>query len=257
MSSSTNAPSAEDEIIFYDLMCAAPGECCSPNCWRTRMALQYKGVKFRTVWVSYPDIKSLVGHTQPGKEVPTLPVIQHGATWIADSWQILQYLEQHFPSPPLLLPGAGAQTTHFFQCYCESVLIPSVRLCIITKAPALLDERGREYFIRTREAALGVSLEEAGRGQTVNAIRAPLGPVAKNLSEYGPYLGGNQTTWISSSSASSSGLIGGTTPLYRPYWGCTNRTPASRCGSGTRGSSTWLLRGPRRRGDFEARWCIF
>ncbi|KZO93193.1 hypothetical protein CALVIDRAFT_566680 [Calocera viscosa TUFC12733] len=198
MSTTTLAQSAnsEEEIIFYDLMCAAPGECWAPHCWKTRMALQYKGVRFRTVWVSYPDIKSLVGHTQPGNPAPTLPVIQHGATWIADSWQILQYLEQHFPSPPLLLPGVSAQTTHFFQCYCESVLSPPVRLCILPKVPAFLDDRGREYFIRTREAALGVSLEEAGRGQTVNAIRVPLGPLAKNLSEYGPYLGGEQISYM-------------------------------------------------------------
>ncbi|KZO93185.1 hypothetical protein CALVIDRAFT_540176 [Calocera viscosa TUFC12733] len=188
------AATTEDEIIFYDLLCAAPGECWSPHCWKTRMALQYKGVRFRTVWVSYPDIKSVVGHTQPGKDAPTLPVIQHGSTWVADSWQIVQYLEAHFPSPPLLLPSI--QSTHFFMCYCDYVLNPAMWQWIVPRVPAFLDERGGEYFVRTREAMLGISLEEAGRGQTIYSLRAPLAPVAKNLKEYGPYIAGKQISYM-------------------------------------------------------------
>ncbi|KZT62347.1 hypothetical protein CALCODRAFT_505659 [Calocera cornea HHB12733] len=193
-SASTAQSASDDEIIFYDLKCGTPGECWSPHCWKTRLALQFKGVKFRTVWVSYPDIKSVVGHTQPGVDAPTLPVIQHGALFIADSWSIVQYLEEHFPAPPLLLPSR--QSVHFFQSYCEGVLAPSVRPFIIPRVPKFLDERGREYFIRTREATLGMKLEEIAKGHTIYEFRTPLGPVAKNLNEYGPYLGGEQISYM-------------------------------------------------------------
>jgi len=193
--SPTVVASGDDhELIFYDLKCATAGACWSPHCWKTRLALQYKGVKFRTVWVSYPDIKSVVGHTQPNEDMPTLPVIQHGTTWVADSWAIVQYLEEHFPSPPLLVPSI--ESVHFFMYYCEGVVIPSVRKFIVPRVAGFLDEKGREYFVRTREKSFGMSLEEVGKGQDVQAIRQPLGPVSRSLNAYGPYLGGKQISYM-------------------------------------------------------------
>jgi len=45
-------------IILYDLPSKDPCGCWSLNPWKTRMALNYKGVDYNTEWVEYPDIAS-------------------------------------------------------------------------------------------------------------------------------------------------------------------------------------------------------
>ncbi|EJT97552.1 hypothetical protein DACRYDRAFT_119234 [Dacryopinax primogenitus] len=179
-------------VIFYDLKCATPNTCWSPHCWKARLALQYKHVPFRTVWVSYPDIKPLLGHTQPEAKTVTLPVIQHGQTWVFDSWEIVRYLEAHFPTPSLL---PNPQSAHFFKLYNDTVLVESVWNLFAPRVANILDERGKVFFVRTREEDLGMKLEDVGRGETVDQIRRPLGVVARNLAQFGPYLAGEEVTY--------------------------------------------------------------
>jgi len=155
--------------------------------------LQYKKVPFRTVWVSYPDIKQAVGHTQPGAQVVTLPVIRHGDTWVADSWNIAQYLDKHFPSPPLVVPSL--ESVWFFQSYLSSILMPTIAPLVLPRIPSILNETDKQFFIRTWEEKLVGKIGVYGKKATIEHIRQPLTPIVRSLERYGPYLGGKDLSY--------------------------------------------------------------
>ncbi|KZO93186.1 hypothetical protein CALVIDRAFT_600880 [Calocera viscosa TUFC12733] len=184
------------KLVFYDLLCGTPNTCWSPSCWRTRLVLQHKRIPFDTVWVSYPDIASTVGHTQPGRDPVTLPVIKNGDTWVYDSWEIFLYLEQHFPSteeiPSLIYPNVEA--VYFFENWTHAGPVESLILWILPRMPAFLDESGREFFVRTREDQFG-SLEEMAEGQQLEQAEGGFEPIEFLLKRYGPYIAGERVSY--------------------------------------------------------------
>ncbi|KZO93192.1 hypothetical protein CALVIDRAFT_566679 [Calocera viscosa TUFC12733] len=179
----------QPKLIFYDLHNAA-GQCFSPNLWKVRLALRYKRIPFDTVWLTYPDIKPTVGsHCQQDVDAPTLPVIQHGAVWVHDSFSIIQYLERTFPStPPLLYPSLP--TISFFEKYYTSLLFESTRPHLLPKIPTILDPRGAEYFARTRRERLGMPLSEYAQGASVQDWKSTLGVAVRQIAETGQYVFG-------------------------------------------------------------------
>ncbi|KAM0268522.1 hypothetical protein ACHAQH_009974 [Verticillium albo-atrum] len=106
--------STSSPINFYDIGLRPPAEknCCSPNPWKTRFALNFKSLPHTVTWVPLPDIVNLrttlkVAPTRKfadGTDFFTLPIIEDpstGAT-IGDSLDIAVYLQQTYPSS-----GAG------------------------------------------------------------------------------------------------------------------------------------------------------
>jgi glutathione S-transferase len=63
------------------------------------LALAHKGVAVESVWVD-PDDRTPVREASGQDLVPILAF--DDGTWVQDSIQILYWLEQHFPEPPLL-----------------------------------------------------------------------------------------------------------------------------------------------------------
>jgi len=44
----------ESQIIFYDIASDKPLRTFAPNPWKTRLALNFKGIPYRTEWVRIP-----------------------------------------------------------------------------------------------------------------------------------------------------------------------------------------------------------
>ncbi|KZT62346.1 hypothetical protein CALCODRAFT_479237 [Calocera cornea HHB12733] len=183
-----------DKLVFYDLH-NAEGKCWSPNLWKVRLALRYKGIPFETVWLTYPDIKPTIGaYCQQDRDAPELPTIRHGSTWVYESWQIIQYLEKAYPdTPSLLYPSLPA--VGFFEKYYTTVLFGSTRRHLLPKIPAIMDPRGAEYFARTRRERLGMPLEQYGEGSSVGDWRESLGVVVKQIGETGAYVFGEKLSF--------------------------------------------------------------
>ncbi|HEV7285093.1 MAG TPA: glutathione S-transferase N-terminal domain-containing protein, partial [Kaistia sp.] len=72
-------------IIMHDL-CGADGRRFSPYCWRVRMALAHKGLEYEAKPARFVDIPKLVGG-----RFKTVPVLEHGDTVMAESWDIAVY----------------------------------------------------------------------------------------------------------------------------------------------------------------------
>lgn len=101
-------------IVFYDIAMHPPVEknCCAPNPWKTRLALNFKGLPYSTSWVALPDIAKIRSSLKvppcrkfaDGTDFFTLPIIEDPATdsLVGDSFDIAVYLQNAYPNS-----GAG------------------------------------------------------------------------------------------------------------------------------------------------------
>ncbi|KAI0684281.1 glutathione transferase GTE1 [Cytidiella melzeri] len=158
-----------DPIIFYDIDSPKAGRAWSPHTWRTRYALNYKGIPYKTEWVEYPDIEALckkIGASattkKDGRDHYTLPVIYDPSTGkvVSDSLAISKYLDTAYPSTPQLFPPG----THAFQAAFNAgsrpaILLPTLHI-LLSRIADGLNPPSSVYFRRTREAQFG-KLEEA------------------------------------------------------------------------------------------------
>ncbi|KAJ4002295.1 hypothetical protein F5050DRAFT_1559024 [Lentinula boryana] len=167
----------EKIIIFYDIPFAEPSICWSPNTWKTRYCLNYKGLAYRTEWIEYPDIEALcikIGAAPTDSKDDgispeyTLPVIYDPSTGqtISDSFDIAVYLDTTYPDTPQLFPPGTRALQSVFAQYASSRIVSHLgqflRPAVFQKLPA---GRSQEYFRRTREASYNVKIEEwAPRG---------------------------------------------------------------------------------------------
>ena len=69
----------------------------STNVERVALALAYKGLQAESVWIDYGD-RSLVERVS-GQGL--VPVIEYDGEVVADSMEIVRFLEERHPSPPL------------------------------------------------------------------------------------------------------------------------------------------------------------
>lgn len=167
------------------------------NLYSFRFALNYKGLKYRTEWVEYPDIEPLckkIGAPptwtpKNGPPLYTLPVIYDPSTdtVVVDSVRIADYLDKTYPDTPRLFPPGTRALQAAFQVACFTVFGPRQELWKLVALAACLNlnERSQEFFRRTREADEGMKLEEIAplgselREENWRAFEEDLGIIAK------------------------------------------------------------------------------
>ncbi|KAF5010810.1 hypothetical protein FDECE_3053 [Fusarium decemcellulare] len=111
---STKTTASSGSIVLYDIAHRPPVEesCCAPNPWKSRLALNFKGVPYSMSWVGIPDIPKVRRDLglppnrkfADGNDFYTLPMIQDAATGalVGDSFDIAVYLQRTYPDS-----GAG------------------------------------------------------------------------------------------------------------------------------------------------------
>ncbi|KAI9258967.1 hypothetical protein BDA99DRAFT_514632 [Phascolomyces articulosus] len=185
------------QIILYDLELSSPKEFWSPNTCKTRFALNYKGIPYKTVWLKFPEVRQEIPKLTKSKAHPTVPIIvdiRNGNKVVQESWEIAKYLEEAYPDTPSLFNGnIGA---HFFlHEYCSRRLLAKIfKLNVLTIA-----QKAGEYtqwFRETREQLFKMSLEKFVGDESVHAkaITENLDALGRVLKVY-PYLTGNQVGW--------------------------------------------------------------
>ncbi|KAJ5124422.1 uncharacterized protein N7515_008247 [Penicillium bovifimosum] len=161
-------------IHFFDIVSTLPvhEKSWSPSTLKTRMVLNFKGIPYTQSWVSYPDIAPLLkAHgVAPGesKFMPyTLPAIAHEGLKsstpdgvLMDSDPIAMYIDKLYPSPPLFPSGDASYALVVAVSKSLSVCREALVGLVIPNVPSHLDERGREYFNRTRAEWFGKPLSE-------------------------------------------------------------------------------------------------
>ncbi|EPS40010.1 hypothetical protein H072_6186 [Dactylellina haptotyla CBS 200.50] len=153
------------EIVLYDLACTK-GICFSPVVWRIRLMLNYKRIPYKTVFVEFPDIQSVLkelgiepNESASGHIKYTVPAIHHVPTniYMMDSVPIAEFLELTYPDPPLKLTSELGRE---IETKARAVAGPAMRLSVTPREMNILSPRSQEYFRRTREATLGRRLED-------------------------------------------------------------------------------------------------
>ncbi|KAG6908593.1 hypothetical protein DXG01_003996 [Tephrocybe rancida] len=163
-------------IKFYDIPSTIPGKSWSPNIWKTRYSLNFKGLPFETVWVEYPDIASLskemgflpTPRADSDNPYYSLPAIYdpNTSTPLSESALIAQYLDRAYPNTPKLFPPGSHALQYAFIDALRSKL-DFVRSFSLPASHAILNPVSQEYFRRTREIYFGATLEEVlPKGET-------------------------------------------------------------------------------------------
>nr|WP_280908700.1 glutathione S-transferase N-terminal domain-containing protein [Cupriavidus sp. LEh25] len=161
-------------------MAAADDTRFSPFCWRTRWGLSHKELSFKSVQIGFPDIGELGGFQR------TVPAIRVGETFVEDSWNIAEFLDEMYPHRAALFgcpPARGA--VRFVECFTDKVIHPTMLRLVSRDVFDRMDPYDRTYFRRTREEMLGCTLEEAqaSREQTVQAFRKAIHPIRLTLNK--------------------------------------------------------------------------
>ncbi len=176
-----------DTLRMFDLAGADDAVRFSPNCWRTRLALAHKGLSAETVAWRFTE-KDAIAKSGQGK----VPVLVADDTWLHESWQIAEYLEEHYPYRPSLFGcEQGRAAARFVNQWASDVLHPAVARVVVPDIPAALHAKDQEYFRSTREAAFGCTFDAlaAERAQSLASLRATLAPL-RNLLRTQRYVAG-------------------------------------------------------------------
>lgn len=165
------------KIIFHDLTSQKWPISWSPFTVRTTLSLKLLDLPYEHHEISYPDIAATLSSlgVQPepedvGKDIEyTLPAITIGSETIMGSGAIADKLASLEPEYEKQLFPQGEKSRDAVKRF-EKEVLPQVakrmggmRKHIVPFVPLFLDERGTEYFLRTREKELG-NLEAARTG---------------------------------------------------------------------------------------------
>ncbi|PPR05024.1 hypothetical protein CVT24_010217 [Panaeolus cyanescens] len=157
-------------IIFYDIDSNLPGRAFSPNTWKTRFTLNYKGIPYKTEWFEFVDIQS---HCESLSIVPksrrsngelyySLPAIWDTTTGVkmCESLEILEYLEKTYPDQPTLFPGNTKGLQLAFQEGIMHTGFSALFPFIIPDEIPVFSPRSREFFVSSREQYMGIALKD-------------------------------------------------------------------------------------------------
>jgi len=178
----------EDRIRLYELV-TQNGRSASPYVWRIRYSLAHKGLPYESVPLGFTDIAK-----EFGGRFKTVPVIEHGATMMAESWDIAEYLDSTFPERPPLFGSAGERATlRLLENWIGiEILRPLFRLYALDIHNSARPE-DRAYFRSSREGWLkGMTLEAftADRTARLPQFREGLLPLRTHLARFA-FLGGS------------------------------------------------------------------
>lgn len=180
-------------LIFHERV-GLDGRRISPFSWRIRYAFAHKGLQPTVVPTRFADVERIRGLS--GQHF--VPIIEHDETVVHDSWAIACYLEGHFPDTPSLFGGAvGRGVTRLANVWSDTVLGPAMRQQIYADFIKCVDLGDRDYFRRSREAQLGMTLEHfsADRDAMSPAFLAICAPLQRTLSEQ-PFLAGDAPAYV-------------------------------------------------------------
>ncbi|HEX4025031.1 MAG TPA: glutathione S-transferase N-terminal domain-containing protein [Steroidobacteraceae bacterium] len=179
------------KLRLYELV-IDNGRPISPYVWRVCYALAHKGLPFESVPVGFSDI----AHACGGR-FKTVPIIEHGDTALAESWDIIDYLERTFPDRPALFSGpAEYAMVRLVDAWLTGDLQRKLFGLYALDIHDALRPEDRPYFRASREARVGTTLEAftAERAARVPAVREALAPLRVQLAR-AAFLGGAQPNY--------------------------------------------------------------
>ncbi|KAF9443128.1 hypothetical protein P691DRAFT_779052 [Macrolepiota fuliginosa MF-IS2] len=197
-------------IILYDIAAKGSIKTWSPNTWKARYMLNYKGLSYKTLALEFPDIEPEYkklgippsAKKADGKLSYTSPAISDGDARITESFRIAEYLDKTYPDTPKIIPaGSRPAQTGFYEYFFSHfkslwpLLLPKVSVNI-------LNPESVEYFERTRSEMFGKPLAELepqgeARAQSWKEVKEGFDQIGEQLSgRGGPYFLGEDPCFV-------------------------------------------------------------
>ncbi|KAJ3516028.1 hypothetical protein NMY22_g14301 [Coprinellus aureogranulatus] len=127
-------------LTLYDVPGHTP-QPWAPNIWRVRFILNYKRLRYRTVWVEFPQVEATLasigappsGVSSSGRPIYSLPVLidpthnPRAPKILSNPNTIAEYLESAYPARPVFPEGSRAMQTlfvHYIQEVFAKPLLP-------------------------------------------------------------------------------------------------------------------------------------
>ncbi|KAK0430511.1 hypothetical protein EV421DRAFT_1721502, partial [Armillaria borealis] len=182
----------------------------SPNTWKVRYALNFKGIPYCTEWVEYPDIEGLykafgipASATKKDRVTPyyTLPLLRDPSTGaiISESAAIVEYLDATYPDTPRVIPPRTRVLHTAFVAAFESQL-KAIGPFTKPGVSAILSPRSEAFFRKTREESVGVTVGDIlppgeHRASQLAVVKDDLGKVDKWMTEGHTFVMGETPTF--------------------------------------------------------------
>ena len=173
-------------IELYDLATADPKLRFSPYCWRIKMALAHKGLKWEEFPCAFTEKDRL-----PKPNSGTVPVLVDNGRVVSDSWNIAGYLDEHYPDKPLFSCAESKSTALLIKFWIERTVHPLVTRMGVGDFMSALQEKDKPYFRESREKRFGMPIETyiSSREQAREGFIVVLEPLRAMLAEQ-PYVAG-------------------------------------------------------------------
>ncbi len=164
----------------------------SPYCWRIRMALAHKGLRFQAVpWRAVE--KDRIAKSGGG----TVPVLVDGDLWLGESWDIAEYLEKTFPDRPALFDSDGDRAkARLIDHWITQTVHPVIARAVLMDQFPYLDDRDKAYYLERTKRKFGKTLAELDNDPdgAIAELQGVLTPLQSALAERA-YLGGERPTY--------------------------------------------------------------
>ncbi|KAB8224389.1 hypothetical protein BDV33DRAFT_188350 [Aspergillus novoparasiticus] len=213
MSTLSNSPRP---VVFYDIAMRPPREktCCSPNPWKARLALNFKGAPYLASWVPLPDVAKVRRSLQvpacrkfaDGTDFFTLPIIEDPATdaSVGDSFDIAT-LDYTFSHPMILNPLSDCRDNDFpeyskFNMNVDAAFTAHTQLTLqgFPFDPATAETSKAEFVRRAGMTSWeDFALVGEARQKMMDSFREMLGGLAKLFvrDTSGPFLLGTRASY--------------------------------------------------------------
>jgi glutathione S-transferase len=180
-------------LIFHERV-GLKGRRISPFSWRVRYAFAHKGLQPTVVPTRFADVERI--RRLSGQDF--VPIVEHDERVVNDSWAIACYLDEQFPDAPSLFGGTiGRGVTRLVNIWSDTVLGEATRKQIYLDFIKCIEPDDRDYFRRSREALVGMTLEQysADRDAALPSFLAICAPLQRTLSEQ-PFLAGEAPAYV-------------------------------------------------------------
>ncbi|KAF7313991.1 GST N-terminal domain-containing protein [Mycena chlorophos] len=145
-------------ITLYDLQSASP-QPWAPNIQRIRFILNYKRLRYQTVFVEFPDVEATLrsigappsAMRSDGRPLYTLPVLvdptrnPQAPHVLVNPNLIAEYLESAYPAYPIFPAGTRALQTLFVH-YIQEVFVKPLLPILVPLSQQSLPERSQSHF---------------------------------------------------------------------------------------------------------------
>lgn len=183
--------SSDNQILtFYDIASAQPHQTFAANPWKTRLALNRKGIPYKTQCTQMPDITRVreelgvpANRTLPdGTPYHTLPVISDPSTGtlLGDTFEIALYLDRAYPDAPRLIPENAVGLTAMINQHVDGIFTKYALLCeVMPFDPAVLPAVLEMFAARAKTMGVKTEVTDESREAMMVQFEASLGELAK------------------------------------------------------------------------------